>query len=275
MFDNNVLLKEKLTDIKKNGFEVPQGIDPFELALSMMKNIGSTDPELRDHLIYGTMWRWANSDVFRGNQIKQLLDISMDDEHLFYGVEKPEDDSVFKRAFSVLIAAVAVSCHRKNNILSDEKVREVYKKVMKYYELEKDLRGFVENKGWADATCHGADALDELAMCSALGRDELVAMLNIIRDKTCIGHHSYICEEDERMVSAVVSIINRQVIGTGEIIDWIESFKNAIKERVYPQHLVLISNIKHLLRSLYFRLIDDLDKKEITDAIRESLKLIK
>lgn len=146
---------------------------------------------------------------------------------------------------------------------------------MKYYEMEKDLRGHVENKGWADATCHGADALDELAQCCDLGRDELMAILNIIRDKTCIDHHSYICEEDERMVSTVVSIINRQIISNGKIIDWIGSFKYAIKDRVYPQHLVLISNITHLLRSLYFRLIDDIDKKEITNAKRETLKYIK
>jgi len=46
MYDDSILLKEKLSEIKKNDFIVPNDVSAFDLVQSMMKNIGSTDPEL-------------------------------------------------------------------------------------------------------------------------------------------------------------------------------------------------------------------------------------
>lgn len=45
-------LKEKLTRIKENGYLTEKEDSCMDLGLKMLDNIGSTDPELRDKLIY-------------------------------------------------------------------------------------------------------------------------------------------------------------------------------------------------------------------------------
>lgn len=41
-------LKEILLDIRANNWQIPATTNPYELSKTMLQNIGSTDPVLRD-----------------------------------------------------------------------------------------------------------------------------------------------------------------------------------------------------------------------------------
>lgn len=275
MFNNSTSLKDKLTEIKKNDFSVPDGVDPYEMALDMMREIGSIDPELRDELIYSTFATWTMKGVFTDAQVEELLDISMGEDYLFYEVGEFNKDTVFKRAFCCLTVAVLIYRHREKGIIPDEKLKAVADRFIDYYSREKDVRGYVDVKGWAHSAAHGADALDEFAQCKAITYEQLLHILNVIRDKVCIRYYTYINQEDERMTTAVVSALDRNKLEEHVIIDWIKGFKDAPLDRVHPEYHAVITNIKSFLRSLYFRLLEDSCRKNIADAIRETLKLIK
>ena len=45
-------LKEKLKAIMGDEFKIPEGANPFEMALAMMDYLGDTESELRDDLIF-------------------------------------------------------------------------------------------------------------------------------------------------------------------------------------------------------------------------------
>jgi hypothetical protein len=271
LFENETLLKEKLEEIKRNDYAVPDDICAYELAQCMMNKIGSIDPQLRDMLINRVICRWIDRKILTDEQIIELLNMSMSEDHLFYKIGLIEDDSVFKRSFCVLNVAQIIYTHRKNNFLSFSEIGDTKKKVIKYMLNERDLRGYVEDKGWAHSAAHGADALDELAQCNENKHDDLLDILEVVRTKACINSYTYINQEDERLTTAVENTIKRNLLEESEIVNWIEGFKTFSKIGKYPEDDRLTVNKKSFLRSLYFRLLDQNISQAIMDSIRQVL----
>lgn len=265
------LLKEKLIEIKKNDFKVPDDLNVLDFALNMMEYVGDTDSEMRDELIYETFCEWADENVFTVEQFKQILNVSLDDNHLFFKIGEQGTDSVFTRTFSALIIVVVIYVHRMENFVSKEDLKIVENKIIKYMANEKDVRGYVENKGWAHSAAHTADVLDQLTQCSSIEKNDLEEILKVLKTKVCINNYVYINQEDERMAIPVISIIKRNVIDNSEIIDWIKSFQNVNKIGHYPEDHNLVVNIKSFLRSIYFRLLKEDVSRDINKAIEETL----
>lgn len=266
-------LKELLISIRNQDYRTPENINSFDLAVMMMDYIGDTEGEMRDDLVLTTLWDWIVKGVLTIEEVHKILNISLDEEHLFYGIGK-KDDSVFTRTFSVLIAAVCFSMNLNDKYLTLEDVDIVYDKVIKYYNEEKDVRGYIDGKGWAHGSAHGADALGELAKCDDIGHDKLMEILKALRNKVSINNYAYINNEDERMVSAVVAVLSRKELGENEIINWIRSFEPLAKIGKYPEDMTLEINVKNFLESLYFRLLESPEYKNIVNTAWNVIKEI-
>ncbi|WMM23782.1 DUF2785 domain-containing protein [Tissierella sp. MB52-C2] len=264
-------LKKILKEIKEDNYRIPASLDTNEIIMEMMHEIGNTDAELRDKLIYSVMYHWIMNNEIATDKLKELLAISMDDNHLFFKIGEINTDSVFTRSFSILLIPLILINNRQLKFLSENDIKEIYIKVVDYFIKEKDLRGYVKGQGWAHSVAHAADALDDLAICSEIGHEELLYMLDIIKDKVCINNYVYINEEDERLVTAIISIFNRKLIKNEEFCEWIKGFNELQRTGIYPEDDNLLINVKNLLRSLYFRLIR-LDNTEIlTEQIEDTL----
>lgn len=101
------LLKQQLRTIVDHNYMLSQETDAFQLAQSMLAHIGTVDPELRDDLIYATLATWIMKPMFTPDQLRWLLNCSMDEEHLFYRIGEQATDSVFTRTFSALPSTAA------------------------------------------------------------------------------------------------------------------------------------------------------------------------
>jgi len=218
----------------------------------MMQYMGSLDPELRDRLIWETLARWAEL-YFDSEQLGILLNTALDDEHLFYGLGEQDTDSVFMRSFASLTIAAFLETHQTHPFLTDQAVEETLRKMLSYLPQERDLRGLVPVKGWAHAIAHAGDALDALAMCSELGEESLLDMLQVIRDTIVSAPTVFVDEEDERLANPILSAVQRQVLTQTEIAEWIASFASFELPPTWPEWVRKKTNIKHFLRSLYFR----------------------
>lgn len=248
-------LKEELTKIKESNWIIPKEVEAYELSIRMLNNIGSIDSILRDNLILNMFYRIIEGRKISYNQMKEILILCLSDEHLFYGLGTVEDDSVFNRTFSMLIIDAIVSINNKGEeeFLCESEVLNVYKKIMEYFRKENDLRGYVEDKGWAHSTAHTSDTLCSLAESKYIGYEELMEILDIIKGKICVETYTYINEEDERLINTFMSIYNRKVISIDEIVNWIYSFKYINANGKYPEEEHLRENRKMFFRSLYFR----------------------
>lgn len=269
------ILKEKLIEVENNKYFLENDEHYFSLALEMMENIGSLDPKLRDELIYGTLFQWILKNRFTCEQLKDLLNISLDMSHLSYRLYEKEEDAVYKRTFSVLIVALIINKHRKETFLSEKALYEVKEKLIEYMSNEHDVRGYVEVKGWAHSAAHTADALDELVQCICFNKNDLIDILNSIKAKVYIGYYVYVDEESERMVTAVENSFNRKILSNSDIIEWLQGFKLENPNGSYIDNFHLKVNIKGFLRSLYFRLLDKEDSNFIIKELKKILKNLK
>lgn len=249
-------LKEQLQAIKDNDWKLPEGIDSYALALKAVENIGATDPVLRDELILEYLIVLITQKLLNKEQIKVLLNSCLTEKHLFYKLGEAEDDSVFNRTFSLLVVDVILYYHINldGSLLTKEEVSKVFSDVIRYVRTEKDVRGYVKDKGWAHAMAHSGDALGSLASCKEINHDQLQEILEVIKGKLSITYYVYKNEEAERLTSAILNVIRRNILGEEEIINWIKSFDKLELPKELPYNQYWKENVKNLLRSLYFRL---------------------
>lgn len=244
-----------LQRIEENDYELRSGEDIKDYVKLMLEHIGDPEPVLRDELIYSTFYKWINEKRwFNDAELRELLWILLDEQHLFYHIGNKEDLTVYTRTFSVLVVALILQRHREKVILDSSEFIKVKQGLIRYYEEERDLRGYMEKEGWAHAAAHGADALDELVLCSesdAAVREEVLA---VIQKMLYNDQYIFRDEEDERIATIIVTIIDHHLLPQQSITDWILNLAQCVSwPRSHSQYVNRI-NTKNFLRSLYFRL---------------------
>jgi hypothetical protein len=273
---NEMQLKEKLQGFAGNNFHLSENDDPSEIIPDMLNHIGSTDGNLRDDLIYSAFDNWIlefnaiTPELLRGILLKIL-----DEEHMLYNIGEQYTDSVFRRSFSVLLLPLLLIAHRSQHYLTSPEIQQIKETLLYYLGHEKDLRGFVNGKGWAHSIAHAADALDDLAQCSELNRTDLAEILEAVRNIICIKDTAYIHGEEERIVTAVISIFKRGLLSEIEITHWIQSFAEVmLSVKSMPEKHLIRSNVKNFLQSLYFRLQWDDVTNKFDAPINQALQKI-
>ena len=243
-------LKQQLHAIATNDYRVPDDVDYWQVTHGMLAHLGSVDAELRDELIYTTFTTWARAGRYSSDQYRTLLNILLDDQHLFYGLGERDTDTVFMRSFSVLLCVWPIYHHRQQPFLERQEIQATLDKVLDYFARENDLRGYVEVKSWAHAVAHTADLLDELAQCEEIQREGLLRILAAIQVKAATTEAFYTAEEDERLAYATLSLLSRELLIEREVEPWIKNFAPIERMGNWRQrHL----NTKNFLRSLYFQ----------------------
>jgi len=263
-------LKQTLKHIAQSAYEVDG--DAFLLAQEMLDRIGDVDPELRDEFIYAVMARWILNDVFKPEELLQLTHTLLNRDHLTLGLGNTDSDTVFVRSFSMLLLAPMLVQHRKQTLFAREDLLAMFHQVTDVFLREQDLRGYIPGKGWAHAPAHCADVLAEFALCNELGQSELMCILDIIRKKICTGDQYFAFDEDERMVTAVISTISRGELPERFVRSWLASFKTAFQNDLdQPIQMWQRANLRHFLRALDYRFkqIGVLNfQNELSDALK-------
>lgn len=269
---NERTLKEQLLQIKEQEWALPSEINPYEFALEMMNHIGSTDPELRDHLILECLWVVIERGDLTEAQLKELLNLCLSDQHLFHELGIKENDGVFNRAFTVLIIGGILEFHLEHGetLLSQDQIINVFQKLVNYIKNEKDRREYVETKGWADATGHWALTFACVVKCSAIGKVQLRQTLELIQNLVCTNDLFYCHDEDERFTTVVMNITEREIIPEQDLLNWINSFETIKLSEDFLDRNKLCVNRKNFLRSLYFRVT----YKKSSDVLNEKLEQV-
>ncbi|MEI0738721.1 hypothetical protein VQ056_22195 [Paenibacillus sp. JTLBN-2024] len=83
MNEEEAKLKTTLLHLRAGRKGSGDDLHPEQLLPDMLKHIGSTDPELRDDLIYSTICRWTKQRNISPAAMRRLLVSAMDKDHLF------------------------------------------------------------------------------------------------------------------------------------------------------------------------------------------------
>lgn len=243
-----------LQRIEREQYQLREGEQLQDFMSLMLQYIGDPDPELRDELIYPTFCEWIHEgERFTETELRNLLAVLTDEQHLFNHIGSEGDQSVFTRTFSVLPIALIVQRHRKQPFLDIAEFQHLKHSLLRYYKEEKDLRGYLSEGGWAHSAAHGADALVELVQCPESDATVQHEVLAAVQRMLYNGIHIFNEEEDERIASIVDTMIDKDLLQQQEIADWIRGLTQCVDcPRSRGQSIARV-NSKNFLRCLYFR----------------------
>lgn len=250
---NEEELKLQLVSIQTKQLAWKQA-DQELLLQNMMKFLGSPDSELRDSLIYGTFCELIGENILSTDILEELLEVCLSEEFLFNRIGENGTDSVFVRAFTSLLIALILNNDNTREFLSVKKIIEVKDRLIEYIKLEKDLRGFVQEKGWAHSIAHVSDAFDELIKNNKLEEKHHQEILDVIWKKNLVNGSIYLHDEDERMLIPIMEILQRGS-SSNQVIDLLESMSIELSQwkRKIPEqnYWYLVANAKKFLKSFY------------------------
>ena len=251
--------KDFWVSLARNEYEIPAGHTLENLTEILFSYLGSTDPDLRDDIAYIVYANWLKQGRYSSGDIRSHVERLS--ANLEKGIGEPASDTVFLRAFSVLLMAEIVHNDNRKPLLDAAQVKTILEKGIWYMGAEKDARGHVPVKGWAHALAHTADLMLVLARNRHVDAADLWSMLSTISNQIIHAtHHIYIHGEDERIANAVVEILCRDALSLNQLEAWAKTFsrpdgtdwKGAYVEenrnRAYQ-------NTRNLLRSMYLALI--------------------
>ncbi|WP_289138468.1 DUF2785 domain-containing protein [uncultured Brevibacillus sp.] len=263
MNDIRTKFMQDLERIEAENYQLREGEQLQYFVALMLEYIGDPQPELRDNLIYPTFRHWiATENKFTDQGLRILLATLIDEQHLFYNIGSDGEPSVFTRTFSVLPVALILRRHCEQPFLEQADFRRVKQSLLRYYKEEKDLRGYLNEGGWAHSAAHGADALDELVQCpesdEALQLEVLAAISGMLHN----GKHVFHDEEDERIATIVSTMLANNLLPKAEIANWISGLARCNGWPRSRSKGIAVVNTKNFLRSLYFRQREDFHENE-------------
>lgn len=245
---------------------------PTNMLDEMIKNIGSTDPILRDKLIYTAFWTLISKDHLDIYQLEYILNNLLENKLLIKNIEQPSSDDVFTRSFTSLVYAAILEYDAKKQTIDVDLIRKVIDTTHEYMTKENDLRGYVENKGWAHAAAHGADLLDSLIKHPIATEEDARKVLQHIARFITIAN-GYQDDEEERLSYAFVTLTKHH-LQESEIIDWLLELHQLLADKqananstLQPYYAQLA--FKNFLKSTYFLLERDAIQQDLKETIKQ------
>ena len=217
-------LKNRLITYMKDDWQFPMGIDADALADEMKEALASVDGILRDRLVLNGFGKLIESGNVSDEKCRSIFDELISDKYLLKGLGKECDDSVFGRAFSgyAILSFLEYSEGKDEKIFTEADHLQAFHAVLKCFNEEKDLRGFVDGRGWAHSIAHNADCLAEFVSSGKLGHKQHMDLLLSIKRRIFQGHSAVISEYD-RILGPVLGILDGGIITEQEFADWLDN----------------------------------------------------
>jgi hypothetical protein len=254
----------------KNEFRF-EDINKLELTYQLMDEIGNKDSHLRDNIIYPCLAHLLHDKHFDNNQLTNITKELMSEKYLTYDMDNSIEYSVLKRSFTALQIALLIYVHNRDNIFEKGYVNEIFNTVIDYYSKETYLRGYDEAVGWIHSIAHSADMFSRLVECTELDNNNYERMMDEICIKFQVSTYTYVSDEDERTVTAIMKLLERDILTKEYILSWVNKLGDYDRPKMYPEVYRINSNVKNLLRSLYFRILKTEKYNYLSDEIKKVL----
>jgi hypothetical protein len=205
--------------VRSAEMQVPTDRPLADLTAELTTMLGSTDPVERDEFAYPILATWISEGVY--DDLLAGLGDGMT-AGLTQGLGESGTDSVFRRSFSALVLAECVERDNAELLLPPAKILDWGDRVTGWLVRERDARGFVNDRGWAHAIAHGADALGVLAASPHFGLNELTVLLDVIADRVLMETSTpLISGEPDRMALATMTVLRRRLVPLRIIEPWL------------------------------------------------------
>ncbi len=166
-----------------------------------------------------------------------------------------QDGEVQARSFGALLLAVVADRDNLTGRASDDAVRRWVDDLSTWYADEPETQGFDPDLGWLHAVAHGADAVGELGASPRLGRDDLVALLQLlVRRATAPTATYWLQNEDDRVAVAVMALLRRDLLTGDDVRSAVDALAAAWRSSEGPV-TAEADNAVRLARTLHLQLV--------------------
>ena len=223
----------------------------------MVLHIGSPDNELRDQLNYRLFIELLSYQLLTSEQMTFLVQTLQGNDYLYQKIGEVDTDSVFTRSFSALWLTALINVDSQLHFLPDDTAKNLLEICVPYLTKERDVRGFVGEKGWAHSIAHGADLASALISHPQFEIRLSPILLQGIKDSFWKGT-VYVDDEEERLVAIIDQLISKE-FPEEILIEWVEQVFDKLQfylmEVGYtPQYFNARTNTLHFMKTLYFTL---------------------
>ncbi len=236
------------------GRKVPSDHSLADLTSDLTTMLGDPDPYRRHAIGYRLLATWLSEGVY--DHVLEGLGDGMA-AGLLVGLGESGTDTVFRRSFSALVLAGCLRRDNDQHLLRPGTVLRWGDRLAGWLVRERDVRGFVEGKGWAHALAHGADALGALAGSEAMGRLELTVLLDVVGDRLAVESGQRLLHgEDDRFAAATLEVLRRDLVGLEVLEPWVARLASAavLDGDTGRDPYRVAGDVRGYLRALYLHL---------------------
>ena len=250
-----------------DGYRVPHGAALDDLTTDLVKMLGDGDPRVRDDIAYSVLSTWVSEGVY-----DELLAGLGDGLVLGLRVGLGEDgtDTVLRRSFSAVGLAAVIARDNAVHTLHPTTVLTWADRSVAWFLAERDLRGWVPERGWVHAVAHGADLLGTLAASRYLGSEELRVLLDVIAERLLIPtEHRFAAGEDDRLAFATMSLLHRDLVSVDELESWLDRVAALWTDPVTPgeRESATRTNAVAYARALHLQLLLGVTGTPVQDSM--------
>lgn len=228
-----------------------------QLVEELLANIGHPNPAVRDELNYRVFIELVQENVLPPTLLNKMATTLASTAFLYKGIGDGEGDDVFTRSFSALTLTALFHADKQLAFLSTEEAQTLMEQCLPYLAKERDVRGFVEQKGWAHSIAHGAD-LGAAILTHPHAKIQYGAQLLQGVKASMWKGRVYQDDEDERLVKIVEALIANE-FPEDVLVEWMEQLFDRLEGELYqtgytPAFFHARTNTLHFAKTLYFTL---------------------
>ena len=236
----------------------------------LLDHIGDPNPEIRDELVFTSLARGIQEELFTQDQFHFIAEVVSSDG----GLDKEIDKiglSTLERSFRALIYANLLSADGNEHSLFYKGLKTDIRNAMLsqglyYLKKEKDTTGFSSQYGWVHAFAHGADLLTEVVCHPDFPKNrdyEVFDVLGQLFKRTPIRFTN---DEDWRLARVLYEPILQGKLDQEQVASWIKTVDFPIEER---EDFYKFSNFRSCLLEVYIQLDQ---KNSLQDALKEAIQ---
>ena len=236
----------------------------------LLEHLGDPSPEIRDELVFTSLARGIQEELFSLEQFQFISEQVSSDEGLYKEIDS-RGVSALKRSFRALIYA--------NLLYADGNEHSLFYQVLKidirntmldqglhYLEKEEDTTGFSSQYGWVHAFAHGADLLTEVVCHPDFPSNRVSEVFDVLGQLFKRIPIRFTNDEDWRLARVLYEPILQGKLGQEQVASWIKTIDFPIEER---EDFYKFSNFRSSLLEVYIQLDQ---KNSLQDDLKQAIQ---
>ena len=236
----------------------------------LLDHIGDPNPEIRDELVFTSLARGIQEELFTQDQFHFIAEVVSSDG----GLDKEIDKiglSTLERSFRALIYANLLSADGNEHSLFYKGLKTDIRNAMLsqglyYLKKEKDTTGFSSQYGWVHAFAHGADLLTEVVCHQDFPKNRDYEVFDVLGQLFKRVTIRFTNDEDWRLARVLYEPILQGKLEQEQVASWIKTVDFPIEE---TEDFYKFSNFRSCLLEVYIQLDQ---RNSLQDDLKEVIQ---